>query len=142
MKVSFSFGDLRKANLQRVGLFKNAKGELCHSEPDGSDWSLNDWATAAGGEMGEAAGICKKIRRGDYSLDEVRGDLADEIADTVIYLDMLAYRAGIDLGQAVIQKWNATSERVGIDLRLTDGGTLVFVGSTYCQTIDDGVTGE
>jgi hypothetical protein len=41
-----TFGDLRQANLERLPLFRNAQGELSHSQSDGSDWSLNDWLTA------------------------------------------------------------------------------------------------
>ncbi|HMD54928.1 MAG TPA: hypothetical protein VKJ65_10300 [Phycisphaerae bacterium] len=47
-----------------------------------------------------------------------RRQLADELADVQTYLDLSAFRAGIDLGQATVDKWNAVSERVQSDLRL------------------------
>ncbi len=116
-----SLSVLRSANIDRLPEFKNAKGEPAHSQPDGSDWSLAEWCNAVLGELGEAANIIKKIRRGDLSLDEARSALADELADTLIYLDILAYRAGIDLSQAAVSKWNRTSQRVGSRLRLAEG---------------------
>ncbi len=103
---------LREANIARLPKFKNAKGELAHSEADGSDWALSAWSNAVLGELGEAANIIKKIERGDLSLEEARVSLAKEFADVLIYLDILAYRAGVDLGTATIDKFNEVSQRV------------------------------
>ena len=124
---SLTFQALEKANKARLPQFKNAKGESAHSEPDGSDWSLSDWMNAVSGEAGEAANIVKKIRRGDFSLDEARPLLGKELADVVTYLSILAYRAGIDLGDAVIEKLNEVSERVGSDVRLSHEGAYRLV---------------
>lgn len=106
------FETLRKANIARLPQFKNRQGEPAHSQPDGSDWSLGDWCTAVTGELGEAANIIKKVKRGDMSLDDARPDLADELADVQTYLDILAFRAGIDLGAATARKFNKVSARV------------------------------
>lgn len=114
-----SFRTLRAANLARLPEFKNAQGEPAHLQPDGSDWSLSDWCTAVTGELGEAANLIKKIRREDFTLAELEKSLADELADVAIYLDILAFRAGIDLGHAIESKWNATSERVGCNIRIS-----------------------
>lgn len=110
-----TFNTLRSANLARLPEFKNAKGEPAHSKPDGSDWSLGEWSNAVLGELGEAANIIKKVRRGDLSIEEARPLLADELADVVTYLDILAFQAGIDLGKATTNKWNRVSERVGFN---------------------------
>lgn len=90
-----------------------------------SSWSLSDWMTATLGELGEAANIAKKLNRvrdgipgNDKTGPELRAQLADEIADTFIYLDLLAQSQGIDLQQAVIDKFNRTSEKIGYDNRL------------------------
>lgn len=115
-----SFRTLREANKVRLPQFKNRNGEPAHSEPDGSDWKLSAWSNAVCGELGEAANIIKKIERGDISLDTARGDLADELADVATYLDILAFRAGIDLGRAVQDKFNRVSERVGANVRIGD----------------------
>lgn len=109
---------LRGANKARLPTFKNAKGERSHSEADGSDWSLNDWMTAVIGEAGEAANLLKKVRRGDMTLDEARPELAKEFADVLTYLDILAFRCGVDLGAATVAKFNEISLRVGSPVRL------------------------
>lgn len=49
---------------------------------------------------------------------EEKAALGQEISDTVIYLDDLAARAGIDLGAAVRATFNAVSERNGFPERL------------------------
>lgn len=88
-----------------------------------SSWSLSDWFTATMGELGEAANVAKKLNRvrdgipgnGDSTEDELRANLADEIADTFIYLDLLAQSAGIDLQRAVVSKFNRTSDKMGFN---------------------------
>ena len=79
------------------------------------DWSPTDWATAVAGEVGEACNLIKKLRRGENIQEAV---IAMEIADAVIYLDLLADRLGISLGEAVGVKFNIVSERVGNARRL------------------------
>lgn len=73
-------------------------------------WSPTDWGCALAGEVGEACNLIKKLHRGDH-VD--RGAIAHELADVAIYLDILAGRLGIDLGAAVVEKFNIVSERVG-----------------------------
>lgn len=116
--INLTFQELREANIARLPQFKNRKGEPAHSESDGRDWKLSAWSNAVCGELGEAANIIKKIERGDFTLEEVRNELADELADVVTYLDILAMRAGIDLGKAVINKFNEVSYRVQADVFL------------------------
>jgi Predicted pyrophosphatase len=107
-----TFETLRDANVARLPTFKNAKGETAHTKPDGSDWSLNDWCTAVTGELGELANLLKKVRRGDLSLEDARETIGKELADIQIYLDLLAKQCGVDLGAAVIDKFNEVSDRV------------------------------
>ncbi|WP_372394008.1 MazG-like family protein (plasmid) [Azospirillum sp. HJ39] len=113
-----TFNALRGANTARLPTFKNAQGQPAHSQPDGSDWSLNDWMTAVAGETGELANLLKKVRRGDLSLEEARPSIAKELADVVTYLDLLAMQCGVNLGQATIDKFNEVSARVGSPIRL------------------------
>lgn len=109
-----TFRTLRDANIKRLPMFRDAKGRRCHA-PDakGADWSPAQWLQAVVGELGEYANLRKKVERGDMTLDEARDKLADELADVVIYLDILATQLGVSLGEAVISKWNRTSKRVG-----------------------------
>lgn len=111
-----TFSQLRIANCHRLPLFKNARGERAHTEVDGSDWTPADWLTAVVGELGEAANIMKKIKRGDFApgveLDMAREALAFEFADVATYLDILAFQHGVDLGEAIREKFNMVSKRV------------------------------
>jgi NTP pyrophosphatase (non-canonical NTP hydrolase) len=118
-KESLTFSQLRDANHKRSFEFKNAKGELAH--PDGfksGGWTLGDWMTAITGELGEAANIIKKVRRGDFTMDEARLSLAKEFADVVTYIDIAAQVCDIDLGEAVRNKFNEISDRVGATTKL------------------------
>ena len=118
MTDGLTFNTLRGGNTARLPEFKNNKGETAHAKADGSDWSLNDWMTACVGELGEAANVLKKVRRGDLTLDEARPKLIMEFADVVIYLDIMAKQAGIDLGAAVMETFNNKSGKVGSRVRL------------------------
>lgn len=118
--MSLTFEQLRAANLARIPQFKNALGLTCHL-PDGSDWSDADWMTAVLGELGELANFMKKKRRGDFDQTEeflIDEKIAFELADVVTYLDILAFRLGVDLGHATRVKFNLVSARVGCDVQL------------------------
>jgi NTP pyrophosphatase (non-canonical NTP hydrolase) len=123
--MSLTFDALRGANLARLPQFKNGRGGPAHSQADGSDWCLAQWCNAVLGELGEAANIIKKVERGDMTLDEARPALAKEFADVQTYLDILAYRAGVDLGDATLAKWNEVSDRVGSTVHLYPIGWTV-----------------
>lgn len=76
---------------------------------------------AAAGELGEACNIIKKLARERMGLRGTRGnidDLANELADVIIYLDLIAARFDIDLGNAIKAKFNATSEKYGLNTRI------------------------
>ncbi len=108
---SLTFDTLRVANLRRA-----QESYRC------GDWSLNDWMTALAGEVGELANVLKKVRRGDFTLEQVRPGVAAELADIQTYLDILAAKVGIDLGDATCKKWNEVSLRVGSPLRISRVG--------------------
>lgn len=122
MPDGLTFNGLREANNMRLPQFKNAKGERAHSSDDGSDWSPNDWMVAVSGETGELANVLKKLKRGDFDKEEALPQIANEAADIVIYLDILCKQFGINLGSAVMDKFNAVSERVGSTVRLDEEG--------------------
>lgn len=111
-----TFNTLRKANIKRLPLFKDAKGRTAHSKKNGSDWSVAEWCMAVTGELGEFANLYKKVIRGDFKLAQVKVALGKELADIAIYLDILAFQLDIDLGEAIIEKWNETSRKVGANL--------------------------
>jgi NTP pyrophosphatase (non-canonical NTP hydrolase) len=113
---SLSFGTLRAANRARLPQFRDAKGRLSHSRADGSDWSPAQWALAVTGELGELCNLLKKVQRGDFTEAEALPDIRKEFADVVIYLDIFASQFGIDLGDAVRDKFNEVSRRVCADV--------------------------
>ena len=85
-----------------------------------NDWSLSDWFTACMGELGEAANIAKKLNRirdgipgNTETQTELRIKLKDELADMYIYFDLLCQSEGIDIEDAIIDKFNRTSAKIG-----------------------------
>lgn len=113
-----TFAQLRLVNSLRLPVFKNSKGEYAHTENNGSDWSPAQWLQAVIGELGEYANFRKKYERGDISYDEFIVEARKELADVIVYLDILSSQFGIDLGQAVTDKFNEVSERIKCDIRL------------------------
>ena len=88
-------------------------------------WSLMEWAACMAGEAGEACNAAKKLRRledgiktGPEDPAALRANLAEEIADTVTYAFLLAEAAGIDLGEAVADKFNKVSKKHGFPQRV------------------------
>lgn len=101
--------------------------------PTSTPWSLADWANAMQGEAGEAGNWIKKLRRYEtYVLNDPTGRTQQmlaaaaglEIADTVIYADLLAqelqrrYPDALPLDELIVTKFNATSVREGFPERL------------------------
>lgn len=116
MAAPLGFDELSRTNLLRARRWHPGF-------PDRKDgWSLADWSNAMCGEAGEAANVVKKIRRleeglrgraSESDLDDLLVKLGHEIADVVIYADLLATRAGIDLASAIREKFNLTSAEHG-----------------------------
>lgn len=74
------------------------------------------WATEFGGEAGEVLNEVKKLHREELGWRGSRTTvtkLRDEIGDAIISLDAIARHYGIDLADAVAQKFNATSLKNG-----------------------------
>lgn len=106
---SLTFKELSKTNVFRC---EKAFGHAVNA------WSTADWAVAFAGEAGEVCNAVKKLRRlhdgnntakDPQTFDEAVEAIAKELADTVIYADLLATSLGIDLGEAVREKFNEVS---------------------------------
>ena len=112
------FKALRAANIARQAEW-DAGGEI----------SIEFRGNELAGEVGEACNLIKKIARERMGLPGSRAkisDLAEELADVVICADLIAMDAGIDLANAVVAKFNKTSEKVGLTARLTiEGGDVL-----------------
>ena len=122
MTDGLTFNTLREANLKRLPRFRDKHGKLCHTHPEGRDWSPAQWLQAVVGELGEYANVRKKFERGDLSDQEFTEQAAKELADVQTYLDILAFQVGVDLGQATMEKWNEISQRVNCNLYIDAEG--------------------
>lgn len=83
---------LRCASRARIGHFRNFKGERYHEQRDGMEWTRLQWCNAVLGELGEASNEVKRFDRGDCTLETLGAPLTSELADVLIYLDILALR--------------------------------------------------
>lgn len=113
--------------LARLRAQSSARADTWHGD---DKWTILEWAGAMAGEAGEAANAAKKIRRVQQkiakraaevapdAMDTLRLKLAEEIADTLIYLDLLAAQADINIESAVTAKFNSVSEEFGFPQRL------------------------
>lgn len=110
MTAPLNFDRLRKQNVSRCE-------DVFHAI---DDWSPTDWACAMAGEAGETCNAVKKLRRLDddqrrnltsATAQVLVAEIAKELADTIIYADLLAARLGIDLGEAVRAKFNEVSDK-------------------------------
>lgn len=112
-----TFSDLRAVNAMRC--------ERWHA-PGSDPWTSADWSNALCGEAGELANVVKKLRRhetsavndGDPSVEKLKEMAGEELADVIIYADLLANFLGVNLGQAVCAKFNKVSEKYGFPERL------------------------
>lgn len=105
-----NFNDLRMANVARQKVW-DTDGKI------DSSYRGNELA----GEVGEACNDIKKLERERLGIRGSRSSvehLATELADIIICVDLIAAGYGIDLGAAVRDKFNATSEKVGLLTRL------------------------
>lgn len=104
------FKILRAANVAREKLWDPQK--KC---------DLSFLGNALAGEVGEACNVIKKLERARLGLRGKRANitqLAEELGDVIIYLDILAERVGIDLWLAVRDKFNSSSLEIGSDERI------------------------
>lgn len=118
-----SFEELRRVNTARCQRWHPGF-------PDDEAWTISDWSNALAGEVGEAANVVKKIRRVDLGTlspnsregnrEALLANLGEELADAVIYADLLAAKAHIDLARRVRTKFNGVSIREGWPERLEE----------------------
>lgn len=114
VSVLLTFDAFRAANVARCIKW----------HPQGIDsWSPSDWLTAVTGELGELASLLKMRNRERDGLpgnkfSPTHKQIADELADVLTYLDLLAAVLSVDLGHAAVEKFNEVSERVGFPDRI------------------------
>lgn len=114
--MALTFEQLRAANVSRAKRWHQ-----------GTEWDFGKWLTGFIGEVGEACNIQKKLNRLEDGFEhykqeappeELRAKLGEELADAMIYLDLLAENAGVDLETEVRKKFNAVSDMAGFPEKL------------------------
>lgn len=74
------------------------------------------------GEVGEACNIVKKLERERLGVAGSRAsitELAAELADVIICVDLLAMDYNIDMWPMIVDKFNASSMKLELKTRLT-----------------------
>lgn len=126
--TQLGFLELRSANLRRAREWN----------PTGKDLGGPFAACELAGEVGEAieamgaalglalatGSICNATKKAERAAAGIAGGVADlvdlsrELADVVICADLVAMRLGVDLGAAVVEKFNLTSRERGFATKL------------------------
>ena len=104
--------------------------------PECMTWNAMEWACALTGEAGELANFAKKLRRVQNAMlranspaeaaallpkqEALLAELSKELADVVLYADLMAAKLRINLEQAIIDKFAEVSLRKGVMDRLDD----------------------
>ena len=79
------------------------------------DWTHSEWATAMAGKSSAARSLIRRSRLGE---DIAPSYIVKELAELVIYADLLATRLGLSLGACVRDRFNEVSEQREYDTRL------------------------
>lgn len=106
-----TFFTLREANNARQALWDD-KGQL----------DLAYRGNELAGEVGEACNVIKKLereRRGIRGSRDTLEHLAEELADIIICVDLIAMHVGISMDEAVADKFNKTSIANDFPIRLS-----------------------
>lgn len=121
---------------------------------DGAEpWTSTDWANALGGECGEAQNIIKKIRCRDTGINQddkagSRDDLlvllGHELADVIIYADLLAHNFGMPALERsysfkshldVVAGWHLADYGVFLGSWCSDAQFFTVIGRTNWPSI-------
>lgn len=115
-----TFEELRQSNKSRCQDVDGFNHDL-------SSWTTTDWTNAVAGEVGEACNISKKMlrlkqgmynKKEDKSYLDLKYRLGDEIADAVIYLDLLASSLELKLEDLIRHKFNDKSVEIGASQKI------------------------
>ena len=105
-------------SLDRLRTANDLRQQQCEAS---GEFSLEYLGCALAGEVGEACNVIKKLARtkitniGSKATDE---QLAEELADCIIYIDLIARKKGINLSDAIIRKFNLVSEKYNLGVQL------------------------
>lgn len=91
--MPLTYEQVRAANIKRLPQFKTKHGTPAHTTHDGHDWTPAQWLQAFIGEVGEYAEVRNLYEAGMIPFEEYRVAAGKEIADFMLYGDILARRA-------------------------------------------------
>lgn len=114
-ELGLTFNELKTKSIERN--HETYNDALLHA-------SLSYFGNALAGEVGETCNLIKKIERakliGKFTDVVPASEVGKELADVVIYADLLATKLGLSLGECVKQKFNEVSERFGSKVKFDD----------------------
>jgi len=65
------------------------------------------------GECGELMNLLKKLKRGDFPMDEERkANIAEEVADAITYAFLALSELGVDPEKTILDKYEKVNKRV------------------------------
>lgn len=143
--MGLTFPQLRAANLAR----NSREGWMALT-----DWSLDDWLTPLGGEVGEALNVVKKLNRERDGLvgnrethAQLLDMLADELADAVTYADLLAARADVTIDDRSFDSFRhatkaALAYRTGAHTTARTATNLIRLMGTLAGVVMDTTDGQ
>lgn len=123
MSDYLTFRTLRRINKSRC-VTPRTHGGFGH---DMNTWSIAEWTNAIAGEAGEACNIAKKLIRYRDEMEflnkgatweELHKNLREELADIVIYCDLVATSQGFALEDLIREKFNHDSNRINSPFKL------------------------
>ena len=148
--MNITLADLRAANLAR-------QEEWCPDQKPDLSFRGNELAGEIGETIeaaiqvlilstlaGRASNLIKKLERerdGWIGSRGTKADLAEELGDIVICCDLVGITAGISLQDAVVGKFNATSEKNGLSVKLVPEPASAVDLRDLAVTIVDGIRG-
>lgn len=122
---------MKTLSFEQIATVSAQRSKKWHKDGE-AEWTILEWAGAMCGECGEAANVAKKIRRIQLGMNLPRAGkslgpeallgliehLGEELADTFLYMVLLASKNNIDLPQAILKKFNSVSEEYGFPEQL------------------------
>lgn len=111
--------EFHETNRRRRNSWRNASSEQAASKLGDTLFAIAFASNELGGEVGELQNHVKKYLRGQMGLrgwhestnKEQRKAIADEIADVIICVSLLAMEFNFNLESLLIEKFNETSEK-------------------------------
>ncbi len=126
--LSLDLAELRLANLARAREWnptgKDLGGPFAACELAGEVGEAIEALVAVLGLAGRVGALCNAVKKAERARVGIAGgtdpkvDLQRELADVAICLDLIAIGQGIDLGRAIVEKFNLTSRTHGFRTRL------------------------